>query len=101
MLVSSWAEHLRQFARMTKAETELVERVWAMSTQPIPDVEGRIETPAAANSAVPMALLPLDAQPSGAGPAPGTTRGSLPLDTRPATQGFERPWPFGPASNAQ
>ena len=30
MLVSSWAEHLRQFARMTKAETELVERVWAM-----------------------------------------------------------------------
>jgi MFS family permease len=30
MLVSSWAEHLRQFVRMTKAETELVERVWAM-----------------------------------------------------------------------
>ena len=30
MLVSSWAEHLRQFTRMTKAETELVERVWAM-----------------------------------------------------------------------
>jgi predicted MFS family arabinose efflux permease len=30
MLVSSWAEHLRQYARMTKAETELVERVWAM-----------------------------------------------------------------------
>jgi len=30
MLVSSWAEHLRQFARMTKAETEFVERVWAM-----------------------------------------------------------------------
>ena len=30
MLLSSWAEHLRQFARMTKAETELVERVWAM-----------------------------------------------------------------------
>jgi MFS family permease len=30
MLVSSWAEHLRQFARMTKAEAELVERVWAM-----------------------------------------------------------------------
>jgi MFS family permease len=30
MLVSSWAEHLRQFERMTKAETELVERVWAM-----------------------------------------------------------------------
>jgi MFS family permease len=30
MLVSSWAEHLRQFARMAKAETELVERVWAM-----------------------------------------------------------------------
>jgi Transmembrane secretion effector len=30
MIVSSWAEHLRQFERMTKAETELVERVWAM-----------------------------------------------------------------------
>jgi hypothetical protein len=30
MLVRSWAEHLRQFARMTKAETEFVERVWAM-----------------------------------------------------------------------
>jgi Transmembrane secretion effector len=30
MLVSSWAEHLRQYARMTKAETELVERVWTM-----------------------------------------------------------------------
>jgi len=30
MLVSSWAEHLRQFERMTKVEAELVERVWAM-----------------------------------------------------------------------
>ena len=30
MFLSSWAEHLRQFERMTKAETELVERVWAM-----------------------------------------------------------------------
>jgi MFS family permease len=30
MLLTSWAEHLRQFERMTKAETELVERVWAM-----------------------------------------------------------------------
>jgi MFS family permease len=30
MFISSWAEHLRQFERMTKAETELVERVWAM-----------------------------------------------------------------------
>jgi hypothetical protein len=30
MLVSSWAEHLRQHARMTKAETDLIERVWAM-----------------------------------------------------------------------
>jgi MFS family permease len=30
MQISSWAEHLRQNARMTKAETELVERVWAM-----------------------------------------------------------------------
>jgi MFS family permease len=29
MLVSSWAEHLRQLARMTKAESELVERVFA------------------------------------------------------------------------
>jgi MFS family permease len=30
MLVSSWAEHLRQFERMTKAEAELIKRVWAM-----------------------------------------------------------------------
>jgi MFS family permease len=30
MLVSSWAEHLRQHARMTKVETDLVERAWAM-----------------------------------------------------------------------
>jgi MFS family permease len=30
MLVGSWAEHLRQHTRMTKAETELADRVWAM-----------------------------------------------------------------------
>jgi MFS family permease len=30
MRFNSWAEHLRQHSRMTKAETELVERVWAM-----------------------------------------------------------------------
>src|SRR5882724_2724619 len=30
MLVGYWAEHLRQHARMTKAETELADRVWAM-----------------------------------------------------------------------
>jgi MFS family permease len=30
MRVNSWAEHLRQHARMTKAETALAERVWAM-----------------------------------------------------------------------
>jgi MFS family permease len=30
MLVSSWAEHLRQHTRMTKEETELATRVWAM-----------------------------------------------------------------------
>jgi hypothetical protein len=30
MLVGSWAEHLRQHARMTKAETELAHRVWGM-----------------------------------------------------------------------
>jgi MFS family permease len=30
MLVSSWAEHLRQHTRMTKEETELAKRVWAM-----------------------------------------------------------------------
>jgi MFS family permease len=30
MRVNSWAEHLRRHTRMTKAETELVERVWAM-----------------------------------------------------------------------
>ena len=30
MFLSSWAQHVRQLARMTKSETELVERVWAM-----------------------------------------------------------------------
>jgi MFS family permease len=30
MRVSSWAEHLRQHTRTTKAETELAERVWRM-----------------------------------------------------------------------
>ena len=30
MLVASWADHLRQHGRMTKAETELAERVRAM-----------------------------------------------------------------------
>jgi Transmembrane secretion effector len=30
MRFNSWAEHVRQHSRMTKAETELVERVWAM-----------------------------------------------------------------------
>jgi Transmembrane secretion effector len=30
MLVGSWAEHLRQHTRMTKAETELIQRVLAM-----------------------------------------------------------------------
>jgi MFS family permease len=30
MRVSSWAEHLRQHTRTTKAETELAERVWKM-----------------------------------------------------------------------
>src|SRR3984893_14703430 len=30
MLVGSWAEHVRQHTRMTKAETEVAERVWAM-----------------------------------------------------------------------
>ena len=30
MRFNSWAEHLRHHTRMTKAETELVERVWAM-----------------------------------------------------------------------
>jgi len=30
MRVSSWAEHLRQHTRTTRAETELAERVWRM-----------------------------------------------------------------------
>lgn len=30
MLVGSWAAHLRQHAHMTKAETEVAQRVWAM-----------------------------------------------------------------------
>jgi hypothetical protein len=30
MRVSSWAEHLRQHTRTTRAETELAERMWAM-----------------------------------------------------------------------
>jgi predicted MFS family arabinose efflux permease len=30
MLVHSWAEHMRQHARMTKAEAELAERIWKM-----------------------------------------------------------------------
>jgi hypothetical protein len=47
-----------------------------LSTRPIRDVDGQIETPAAADSAVPMAPLPLGERPSGAGPAPGTTPGS-------------------------
>ena len=30
MRVSSWAQHLRQHARTTRAETELAERIWSM-----------------------------------------------------------------------
>jgi MFS family permease len=30
MLVASWAEHMRQHARTTKAETEIAERAWRM-----------------------------------------------------------------------
>jgi MFS family permease len=33
MLVSSWAEHLRQHARMTKEENAVAERVWAMHSR--------------------------------------------------------------------
>ena len=33
MRFNSWAEHLRHHTRMTKAETELVERVWAMGEE--------------------------------------------------------------------
>jgi hypothetical protein len=43
-----------------------------LSTRPIPDVDGQIETPAAADSAAPMAPLPLSPRPSGGGPVPGT-----------------------------
>lgn len=63
------------------AEIELagiIPKLWTpsrfLSTRPIPDVEDRIETPAAADSAASMAPLPLDALPSGTGPVPGTAR---------------------------
>ena len=42
-----------------------------LSTRPIPDVEGVIETPDAADFAAPMAPIPDSTSPSGAGPAPG------------------------------
>jgi MFS family permease len=38
MQINSWAEHLRQNARMTKAETELLERVWSMHSGEQPRV---------------------------------------------------------------
>ena len=41
-----------------------------------PGCRKQIETPAAADSAAPMAPLPLDARPSEAGPVPVTTPGS-------------------------
>ncbi|HEY0792986.1 MAG TPA: MFS transporter [Chthoniobacterales bacterium] len=34
MMVGSWAEHIRQHARMTKTETELAERAWEMHAGP-------------------------------------------------------------------
>jgi hypothetical protein len=58
----------------------IVPKLWTpsrfLSARPIPDVEGQIETPAAADSAAPMAPLPFDPLSSGAGPVPGTTPGS-------------------------
>ena len=55
----------------------IIPELWTLSrflsTRPIPDVDGQIETPAAADSAVPMAPLPPSASPSGAGLAPDTT----------------------------
>jgi hypothetical protein len=58
----------------------IIPRLWTLSrflsTRPIPDVEGTIETPAAADAAAPMAPLP-----GSAGPAPGTgATGGQPKD---------------------
>ena len=36
-LVSSWAEHLRQHARVTKAESEILQRAWEMDVRHLPD----------------------------------------------------------------
>jgi hypothetical protein len=58
----------------------IIPELWTLSrflsTRPIPDVYGAIETPDAADVAAPMAPLPGSAGPSNAGPAPGTTPGS-------------------------
>ena len=52
----------------------IIPKLWTrlrfLSTRPIPDVEGAIETPDAADFAAPMAPLPGNTSPSGAGPAP-------------------------------
>jgi hypothetical protein len=34
MLVASWAEHLRQHARTTKAEAEIAMRAWSLHAGP-------------------------------------------------------------------
>ena len=36
-LVSSWAEHLRQHARVTKAESEILQRAWEMDVRHLRD----------------------------------------------------------------
>jgi hypothetical protein len=54
----------------------IIPQLWTLSrflsTRPIPDVDGQIETPEAADAAVPMAPLPGSADASDAGPAPST-----------------------------
>jgi hypothetical protein len=59
----------------------IIPELWTLSrflsTRPIPDLYGLIETPAAADFAAPMAPLPgSSASPSDAGLVPGTTPGT-------------------------
>lgn len=58
----------------------IIPRLWTLSrflsTRPIPDVAGKIETPETADAAAPLAPLPGSASPSDAGPAPGATPGT-------------------------
>jgi hypothetical protein len=58
----------------------IIPELWTLSrflsTRPIPDVDGQIETPEAADAAVPMAPLPGSAGPSDTGPVPSATPGT-------------------------